>query len=94
MAKQEEAKPATPAWPIEFTLSRPVDVFGDTYTKLSLREPTAADLLKFGVFDDQISGDSALDMIAHLSGTTPATVRALPGPDMLRLSRRLLGSFL
>ena len=67
MAKQEETKPAAPAWPIEFTLSRPVEAFGDTYTKLSLREPTAAELLKFGVFDDQLSGDQALDLIALLT---------------------------
>ena len=41
-----------------------------------------------------MSGDEMLDVIAHLSGLTPATVRALPSSDMLRLSKTLMRDFL
>jgi hypothetical protein len=83
-----------PQWPLKARLSHPCEVFGESYAELSLREPTAADLVKFGVFDDAVSGDQCLDLIAHLAGLTPKDVRAFPGTDMLRLSKRLLGFLL
>ena len=82
------------SFPLKFPLSKPCEVFGETYSSLALREPTAADLVKFGVFDEQVNGDQLLDLIAALGGgMTPQTVRQLPGVDMLRLSRKLLAFF-
>ncbi len=81
------------AWPFEFPLKKPATALGETYSALSLREPVAADYLKHGVFDDNIDGAQLLDLIAQLSGLTPATVRALPGNDMLKLSKKLMQRF-
>lgn len=95
MAKQpDDTRSAALAWPLNFDLSRPCEVFGDTIGRLTLREPTAGELVKHGVFDDQLGGDQMLDLIAELSGQTPAAIRKLPGADMLRLSKRVLGFFL
>jgi hypothetical protein len=90
MMRQTDEKPSTPAWPIDFPLSRPCEVFGETITRLSVKEPTANQLLKCGIFDDGATGEQLLDMIAELSGLTPASVRMLPGPDMVRLSKQVL----
>ena len=82
------------SFPFKFQLLSPCEVFGETYSSLTLREPTAADLVKYGVFDEQINGDQLLDLIAALAdGMTPQTVRKLPGVDMLRLSRKLFTFF-
>jgi hypothetical protein len=87
------AAPAAMTWPLEYKFAKPATAFGEDYRSLSLREPSAADCLKFGIFDDEVDGDQLLNLIAHLSGLTPATVRALPGVDMLRLSRKLMQVF-
>lgn len=95
MAETVKASPSSDeiAWPLEFPLAKSASVFGEDYRTITLREPTAADCLKFGVFDDQLNGNQLLDLIATLSGLTPATVRALPGTDMLKLSHKLLHVF-
>jgi hypothetical protein len=80
-------------WPYTFALSKSREVLGETYKAITLREPTAAEFVKFGLFDDKITGDEMLDFIAVLSGLTPGTIRQMPGTDMLRLSRRLMQVF-
>lgn len=80
-------------WPYTFPLSKPREVLGETYSSLTLREPTAAEFVKYGLFDDTINGDRLLDLVGVLSGLTPATIRALPGIDMLRLSKKLMQVF-
>ncbi len=89
--KADKAEPLT--WPYHFPLAKPKEVFGDMIAALDLREPTGAEFVKFGLFDDTVSGDQMLDLIAVLSGKTPLTIRALPGTDMLRLSRKLMQVF-
>jgi hypothetical protein len=76
-------------WPFVFTLRKPVEVLGDTFTQLTLREPTAAEFIKFGIFDGDITGEQMLDLIGTLSGIAAAGVRAIPGLDMLSLSAKL-----
>ena len=78
---------------LSLRIKKPATVFGEEYRKIKLREPNAGDVVKFGVFDDEISGDQMLDLIAHLSGLTPPTVRGLPASDMLRLSKMLMQDF-
>jgi hypothetical protein len=92
--RAERASREITAWPYVFKFAKPVEVFGDTIAALTLREPSADDLIKHGVFDDQIDGNQLLDLIGTLSGQTPSTVRKLPGADMLRLSKRLMRVFL
>jgi hypothetical protein len=80
-------------WPLVHSLAKPTDVFGTEVRALTLREPTGADFLKFGVLDDRMTGDSVADMIAQLSGHTPLEIRKLPGLELLRLTNRLMRFF-
>ena len=77
-------------WPYRFTFKKPQVVFGETYSMLTLREPTADELLKCGMFDDEVTPDRFFDLIAVLAGLTPATIRAIAGTEALRLVNQLL----
>jgi len=88
-------KPETPAvaqeieWPLTHTFARPADVLGDTERSITLREPTTGDLLKYGVLDGMLNGESMVGLIADLSGWPQPKVKAIPGIETIRLSGRL-----
>jgi hypothetical protein len=77
------------AWPLEHRLSRPAQALDETVESLTLVEPTAAQLLKCGVFDGTVTGEQMLDLVAELAKKPPALIRALPGVDMVELTTRL-----
>lgn len=91
VADQPDQKNAssTIEWPVIHPLRKTVTVLGEEISSLTLREPTAAEFLKLGIFDSDVTGEQMLDLIATLSGLAPAAVRALPGLDMLALSAKL-----
>ncbi|HZW50758.1 MAG TPA: phage tail assembly protein, partial [Rudaea sp.] len=76
-------------WPYDFELSKSAEAHGETVTMLTLRAPTASELLAAGLFDADVSGPQLLDLIATLAGKAPALIRALPGLEMLRLTTKL-----
>jgi len=81
------------SWPLVERLRKPEEIFGTTITELSLREPKAADLVKYGVLEGTISGSRMLEMIATLAGLTPRTADHLPADVTLRLSTKLMHFF-
>lgn len=80
-------------WPLVHTLKRTVEVPGGTIDKLELREPTVADFLKHGVLDGTLDGQRVVNLIADLSGKPQPVIKALPGVEALRLSKKLTDFF-
>ncbi|WP_336286552.1 phage tail assembly protein [Cronobacter dublinensis] len=69
-----------PATTITVTLSRPVDLDGETVTSLTVREPTVRDKLMF----EKAKGDlmeKELAMIASLCNRDPKELYNLPSYD-------------
>lgn len=76
-------------FPLVFPLSKVVEVFGEKHDKLELREPTAGEFVRFGIFDGDMRGEQLLELIAALCGKTPKEIQAFPGTDMLKLGGKL-----
>ncbi|WP_313752519.1 phage tail assembly protein [Mixta calida] len=69
-----------PAATTTVTLSRPVDLNGETITSLTVREPTVRDKIMF----EKAKGDpmeKELAMIASLCGRAPQDLYGLPSYD-------------
>src|SRR5436189_5603228 len=95
----DEAKPAAPEAPatpddgsISFTLRKPIMAHGDEVKTIKFRQPTAADIERFGnpVWLDFSAGDSVrtcfdekkmIQMMAGLATIPPSSIRMMDPRD-------------
>lgn len=75
-------------WPYTHTLKRPATVPGGEITEITLREPTTADFLEFGLMDG-VDGATMFSLIVKLSGKPEPVLKAIPGLETMALVRRL-----
>jgi hypothetical protein len=85
--------PADPeiSWPLVHKLGRPVDLLGDTYSELTLREPLLEDAM--AVLDADFSNAAISDFIAKLAGLPPPAMKKLPAAEFMALRTRLTRFF-
>lgn len=79
-----ERDPREITWPLEFPLSKAVEAHGEQVQVLVLREPTGADVLKFGLLEGFDAAQFA-PLVVKLASVPLSTVEAIPAKDVLRL---------
>lgn len=93
-----------PQWPMKINLQKPVFVDGNETSELTLREPTASDIVGCGIpatldFSGdvpqmKIAADAMTRMIAALAGTTPASLKKMDTRDWTNTAWSLAPFFL
>ena len=87
---------------IEYPLSTPIEVHGQTLTVLSLREASSENAIKIGKLPYSINADQSVDIVlpvavkylAHLANVPPSSIAQLALSDLNSLAWTVAGFFL
>lgn len=72
-------------FPYDFRLSKPVQAHGEDHLVLTLREPTGADVLEFGLLEG-FEPAQFVPLVGRLAKVPDGTIKSMAARDLLSLA--------
>lgn len=72
-------------FPFKFPLRKPVKAFDEELSALTLQEPTADHGLKYSLFTQGLTDETAINLLCDLSGVPVASLKKMSLKDMTRI---------